>query len=404
MREDIATFRAIPKSEIDPQIAAVLEPGEQVYWQARPEKKSIIKPLFYILIVGGLLAWLGDVREYAESLKAFWQQLPWVFLLFSLLPVALIIAFWPRQMRYALTDRRVFRLRSGKIRGQANQEQLMIHENMTIRIPIGKRSNVGDVEWANADTFDRDRRRYVKFEGVSDADGVRQMLKDWMGLEQDARDREAAASSESFRQAVDESGAAAGHAPDTGATETARDSGGGAFERIVHPQHGFSIDVPSAWDIEVEQNHDGPLRIFGITLLNRIIRPGTPQPWDPRDDRPWNKMMLRAGATVKLDISITPSAGEAMPSEEEVLNDRLGKLFGVSVRSFERDLDIHGFRGFTAVRELAAGYELPVATIMRDWWLSGHGLVFEIQGAAPQDSTTLQETLDLVVNSLRPGL
>lgn len=417
MSQRETTFRTIPESEIDPQIAAVLEPGEQVYWQGRPKRGGIPPMLIFLVIFAVIAAWVEGVTdlqaveallgESLATLKSFWQQLPWAFALFALLPIGLIIGYWPRQERYALTDQRVFKLSSGKIKEQARPEQLMLPKKST-RITIGKRSNIGDVRWANAETYERnrhmDRRSYVYFKRIQDPDNVTRMLEAWQQRWLDARNREASASAESFRQATIESDAAASQAPENEQRGSPPAQG---IQRIAHPRHGFSIDVPSAWDIKLQQNYDGPLRVFGITLLKRIIRPGTPRPWNAQDDQPWNRMTLVGGPSAGLNISVNPGAGNAMPTEQEVLDDRWGKLLGVGVKFFEKDLEINGFRGFAAVRELPAGAStmgfdtLPTDVISRQWWLTGHGLDFEIQGIAPKDSVALQETLDLVVASLR---
>jgi len=421
MKEREITFRAVPDSEIDPQIAAVLKPGERVYWQAQPGKGGIPPMLIFLVIFGIIAAWVEGVRdlqaveallgESLATLKRFWQQLPWAFALFALLPIGLVIGFWPRQERYALSDQRVLQLRSGEIIEQARPEQLMLRKSISIKITIGKRSKTGDVRWANIETYERnqhmDRRSYMYFKNIRDPDKVTRMLEAWQRQWLDARDEAAAASAESFRQATAEPDTATGPAPGAqhGSLPPARGT-----QRIVHPRYGFSVDVPSAWDVEVQHNYDGPLRIFGITLLKRIIRPGTPRRWDLQDDRPWNLMTLVGGTSTRLNISVKPGTGDSMPTEQEVLDDRWGKLLGVRVKFFEKDIEINGFRGFAAVRELPAGVsnmglaKLPTDVISRQWWLTGHGLDFEIQGMAPQNSTALQETLDLVVGSLRIDL
>jgi len=411
------TFRAVPESEIDPQIAAVLKPDELVYWQGRPEKGGFPPMLIFLMIFAIIAAWAGGVHdlqaveallgESIATLKSLWQRLPWAFALFALLPIGLVIGYWPRQERYALTDQRVFKLRSGKMKEQARPEQLMLPKKST-RITIGKRSSIGDVRWANAETYERnrhmDRRSYVYFRKIRDPDQAIRMLEAWQQQWLDARNREASASAESFRQATVEFDAATGQAPENGQRGSPPAQG---IQRIVHPRHGFSIDVPSAWDIKIQQNYDGPLRVFGITLLKRIIRPGTPRPWDPQDHQPWSRIMLVGGPSVGLNLNVKSGNGESIPTEQEVLDDRWGKLLGVSVKFFEKDIEINGFRGFAAVRELPAGTstmgfaKLPTDVISRQWWLTGHGLDLEINGIAPADSETLQETLDLVVDSLR---
>src|SRR6056297_1953574 len=200
------TFRAVPESEIDPQIAAVLKPDELVYWQGRPEKGGFPPMLIFLMIFAIIAAWAGGVHdlqaveallgESIATLKSLWQRLPWAFALFALLPIGLVIGYWPRQERYALTDQRVFKLRSGKMKEQARPEQLMLPKKST-RITIGKRSSIGDVRWANAETYERnrhmDRRSYVYFRKIRDPDQAIRMLEAWQQQWLDARNREASA-------------------------------------------------------------------------------------------------------------------------------------------------------------------------------------------------------------------
>ena len=198
MDENAISLEPLPESGIDPQIQAALEPGEQVYWQARPQKAGIPPIVIFLVLFGLLVAWLEGIRDLAavqdmlreliNELVAFWQQLPWAFLLFSLLPIGLIYMFWPRQWRYALTDRRVLRLRSGKIAGQASPGKLIFPD---IRVlSIRKRSDVGTVRWANSDFYDLDdRKRCLEFKNVRDPDKVTRMLKHWRQQWQDAQTR-----------------------------------------------------------------------------------------------------------------------------------------------------------------------------------------------------------------------
>ena len=61
--EKSISLEPIPESQIDPQIAAVLEPGEQVYWQARPGKFRVPPIVIFLVLFGILLAWMSDVRD-----------------------------------------------------------------------------------------------------------------------------------------------------------------------------------------------------------------------------------------------------------------------------------------------------------------------------------------------------
>jgi len=413
MDENAISLEPLPESGIDPQIQAALEPGEQVYWQARPQKAGIPPIVIFLVLFGLLVAWLEGIhdlaavqemlRELINDLVDFWQQLPWAFLLFSLLPIGVIYMFWPRQWRYALTDRRVLRLRSGKLAGQASPGKLIFPD---IRVlSIRKRPDVGTVRWANSDFYDLDdRKRCLEFKNVRDPDTVTRMLKHWRQLWQDDQTRKAEASSESFRKAAVKPGAAEAPGPGAARSTTAKSDEADAVQRVVHPEHEFAIDVPATWDVEVQHQHDGPLRVLGITLIKRVTRPGTPRAFSPNDNRPWNRLMLKGKSSEGLSINIKPGGEENMPSEDEVRNSRVAKLLGVRVTSFEKGLDVNGFRGFSAERSLpeAGGEELSTGLITRQWWLSGHGLVLEIEGNAPKDSQALKDTLELVVQSIRP--
>jgi hypothetical protein len=394
MRENPAKFQAIAESEIDPRIAAVLDPGERVYWQAEHERTGQLANVIFFLIAAGLVVWLVDLREVLDNVQRLWEQLPWVFALFALVPVALVAKFfWNPDELYALTDQRVMLIRRGRIVLQARPEQLMLFEDKALK--IGGSADTGDVKWANADTYDQDdRRNYVRFLNIQDPKEVTRMLEDWRQEWLDTTARQAEATSAAFRRPASEHGGDATQAD--------------GIQRIVNPQYGFSIDVPADWEVEVAQNRDGPLRVLGLTLIKRVIRPGKSRSWDPRDTKAWNRMTLSGGPSVGLNLDVHSSTGETMPTEQEVLDDRWGPSLGVTGKFLERDLDVNGLRGFAAVRELPAGInamgsgELPAGVISRQVWLSGHGLDFELNAIAPQDSATLQNTLDLVVNSLRP--
>jgi hypothetical protein len=428
MRDSDTTFQTVPESEIDPQIAAVLEPGERVYWQERRRQGGFGGGLILLLGFAILAAWAGDVRdleaveevlrEFGDTVRSLWERLPWVFALFALIPIGLAIGLlWTRNERYALTDRRVIKLRRGRIVEQARPGQLMLKKQT--RVTVGKAPPQGDVIWANADTFERyereyDRKAWIAFRNVGDPERVTGLLREWQRVWLDEAKEKAVRSSASFRptgggadtgtDSDSPSGASASRpAEPVGASPDAS-----ATRRIRPPQHGFSIDVPSAWDIEVLQKDQGALRILGVEVLKRVIRAGNARVWNPEDERPWNHLTVRGGPSVELHVDFAEGCGESMPSEEEVLGDHFGKLLAAPVQFFEKDLEINGFRGFAAVRDVpagtsATGVEAPdVDVILRQWWLSGHGLEFEISGLAPADSVPLQQTLDWIVASLRP--
>lgn len=51
MIDAASRFRAIPESQIHPDVAGVLEPEEQVYRQERPPCKSLLFPVVIVLSI-----------------------------------------------------------------------------------------------------------------------------------------------------------------------------------------------------------------------------------------------------------------------------------------------------------------------------------------------------------------
>lgn len=399
-RED--NWPTVPRHELYPEIAAVLEPGEDVYWQGKPAPPPVIFNTVAVLLLLGLMVWAGDL---AAPLSAIWQSYSLVELLpFLVIPVAFIglLIVVPRHkanlFRYALTSQRALSLRRGEINQQAGPEALHLLD------VVSGDGDTGFVRWRSAgEPLSESRNR--GFHRVPRAREVHQLLQDWQQSWQVRSDTRAETSSAAFRQVRD-----SGSPENAAAATAAIDDTGTAVQRIIHPQYGFSLAVPAEWDITVAQNYDGPWRVLGFTLLKRIIRPGTPRPYSPDDRAPWNKLTIRGGASTGLNINIhPPESATRIPDEEEVLNDRWGKTLGIPVKFFEKDIAIAGFEGHAVVRDLPAGSntagfgQLPVAVLSRQWWLRGHGLYLEIFGIAPADSAVLQETIDRVVQSLQQG-
>ncbi|MFN2330148.1 MAG: hypothetical protein ABR612_14665 [Chromatocurvus sp.] len=389
----------VPDTEVYPEITAALQPGEQVYWQGRPEPPSLLFNALAPILLLGAIIWIAD---FAEPLQAIWQSYSLLDLLpFLLLPIAFCgaIIISPRYkaglFRYALTSQRALSLRRGKIEQQASPQQLRVFD------VVHEHGNRGFVRWRSADEPVSESRNHG-FYRIPRAQEVLQLLKDWQEAWQEESDAHTEKSSKAFRQQREDD-------PQPQASTTPIKHADAAVQRIVHPQYGFSLDVPSGWDTTVTQNYDGPWRVLGVTLLKRIIRPGTPRPYDPGDRAPWNTLTIRGGASTGLNMNIhPPESVTRMPDEEQVLSDRWSKLLGVPVKFFEKDIAIAGFKGFAVVRDLPAGSRsigfgnLPVPVLSRQWWLTGHDLHLEVQGIAPADSPTLQETIDQVVQSLRP--
>ena len=176
---------------------------------------------------------------------------------------------------------------------------------------------------------------------------------------------------------------------------------------LVNPQLGFAVDLPAPWELNVEQRFDGPLRVFGVTLLPRVVREGKKRRYQPGDSQPWNCLTSRGGPSVGVDIKAHYLGERELPTPESVANDRWAKVLGVVAFHMEEGIKMGEFSGFAVVRRMPAGVNLlgfgmlPVEVYLRQWWLQGPGLSLEIQGVAPTDAPVLQETVDLIVKSLR---
>lgn len=402
MIQEDNNWPAIPAADIYPAVTAVLEPGEQVLWQARPAPPPFLFIASAVILLLGLLYWTTDLPW---RLVAIWQAyspgelLP--PLLVTIAFIGLIISLnyhRTRGLSYALTDQRVLRLQRDEIAQQATPGQL---ELRGVHTGIG---GAGAVHWRNANASMRERR-IQGFYRVPDSRDVHRLLQDWQNTWQQVSDARAEESSEAYRRHRDEESAGA-----TGTASSGGDNTTPAVLHITHPQHNFSLEVPTDWDVSVAEDYDGPWQVFGITLLKRILRRGKPRPYSPGDSAPWNRLNLRGGASTGLYFNVhARGVGPELPEEEQVLHDPQGQALGVPVAFFERDIVVGGFEGFAAVRELPAGSNtiafghLPVAVLSRQWWLQGHGLQLEALGIAPADSPTLQETIDRIVKSLRSG-
>ncbi|QIB67258.1 hypothetical protein [Kineobactrum salinum] len=178
----------------------------------------------------------------------------------------------------------------------------------------------------------------------------------------------------------------------------------GGRQRVVNHRLGFSLVVPSNWELAVEQRYDGPLRLFGFTLIPRILRPGTPRSYRGDEEAGWNCLTLRGGTAAGLDISVCRR--RPLPTPANVMNDKWARVLNLRACHMEENVSINDLAGFAVVRNLPGGSELtgfgaiaePV--VMRQWWLQGDGLSVEIRGVAPRQCSALQDAMDEVVASI----
>lgn len=412
MAEPDSIRAALAADSVDPVIARVLTPGETVYWQGRytPKRLGAIGSLLMTGAVAAAAWWwfsrtgeLQVILGELQPLLAQLQQDPYTRNV--ALVIAAVVILGPlifnrnQQEHYAITSERLLLLRRGKIREQPRPGDIIIAGRRPFRwilwhYPKARSRKVRLSRGGNSSGF--------KCGPDDDPQVVLALLRDW----QERPTRAAQASSEAYRKRAEAK--TEQPAPEQGAAAVGEYSAAVAEEgdlRLVNRELGFSVDVPAPWQVQVEQRFDGPLRVWGITLLSRIIREGKKRPYQAGDAQPWNCLTSRGGPAVGVDFNVQRE--RAMPTAESVANEVWAKLLGVKVFHVENDIRIGNFSGFAVVRKIPAGADLagfgmlPVDVYLRQWWLQGAGLCFEIQGVAPTDAPVLQETIDLIVKSLR---
>lgn len=396
----------LPSDSIDPVIASVLMPGERVYWQGQyvPKRLGAIGSLLMTGAVAAAAWWWFSQTGQLQPMLAQLQDNPdtrnMVLVLAAVLVIGPLLFNRNPREHYAITSERLLLLRRGKICEQPRPGDIVL---------LGRRP-FRWIHWRYPQARNSGEIRMNRGRDVSgfkcgpgdDPRAVLALLREW----QERPTREAQASSEAYRQRAEaktEQPAPARGVVATGERSAALEGEGDL--RLVNRELGFAVDLPAPWQVQVEQRFDGPLRIFGITLLPRIIREGRKRPYQAGDSQPWNCLTSRGGPAVGVDFNV--QRGRAMPTAESVANDHWAKLLGVKVFHVENDIRIGSFSGFAVVRRIPAGADLagfgmlPVEVYLRQWWLQGAGLCLEIQGVAPTDAPVLQETIDLIVKSLR---
>lgn len=389
-------------SSLDSVIADALAPGEQVHWQGRytPRRLGRINSL---LLTGAVAAaawwWFGQLGELQPLLAELEQNRGVrnaILIMIAVIVLGPLVFYRKLRWHYALTSNRLLVFRNGRIWEQPGPGEIAILGRRPFRW-IAWRYPLADGR-KQARSGGRRGFNGLKCGPDEDPEAVLALLREW----QERPTREAQASSEAFRRRAETAQDQPDAIPEavTGEGVVAEGS-----VTLVNQQLGFAVDVPAPWQVQVEQRFDGPLRLFGITLLPRIIREGKKRPYQAGAPEPWNCLTSRGGPAVGVDFNVQRE--RIMPTADSVVNEAWAKLLRVKVFHLENDIQIGDFHGFAVVRRIPGGADLagfgmlPVEVYLRQWWLQGRGLCFEIQGVAPTDAPVLQETIDLIVKSLR---
>ena len=376
-----AELEPIADAAVDPMIGPHLERGETVLWQGRPEVPSFGNLAGMVLAAAGiafgllLLAGLGPVVLPALALGTGSTLVPGLaFILFGGLFLWLGWLDRDANWRFAITDRRLLVVRGAKLFRYALPGEIR-------RVRIRGRTVYWNRETSASGSEDRRSGRYIGFRGMRDPEAMKAAIEDW----QEGFSRRAAATASAFT--------AAAQGADPQAT---------GITRVLHPETGLHIDVPSEWQITVDNSYDGPLRLFGITILPRVIRPAEERPYG--DGKPWTTLNVRGAPDAGLHMVVRD--GPLTQTLDAVVNDPWNARLGLEILQTTPDLRVGPFEGFSLVRTMRGGavltgfgrVENPVATRMI--WLGSGNRSVEIMGMARLDMEDVQYAIDAMVNSL----
>ncbi|MFD0985498.1 hypothetical protein [Methyloligella solikamskensis] len=363
-------------------------------WQGAPRPNTFLSPVGMAVclafIAGGGLAAYGALDNYI-SIPG--EPLSGTRILLALVVVgpALVIFsnLWNERganWAYAITDRRVLSIRGDKLMRSLKPGE--IREFKISADAVWWRALDPDMRWRNR----KRERRHPGFHGLDNPEDMLRTLEAW----RDGFSRWAGESAAEFLKA--ESKPATAAEPSAGDSEVPD-----AIRRIHHDRTGVTIDVPAAWAATMSNDRIGPLRIFGVTLLETLIRPGEEQPY--RDGAGWNNLIVRGAPDSGLTLTIRQEP--LTKTLDEVLNDPWAEIYKLKVLKTTKDLSLGGLHGFSLVRQMPAGANLagfgkvaqPVAT--RHAWLGQGHMYVEIIAMARLDQPDVQRAVDAMIESIR---
>jgi hypothetical protein len=376
------TFTPLSKSEIDPRLQANLEPGEVVVWHGHPEVAMVSNILSMTLaaalaLVGvGLVAGLGPLVVPSLAFSEQTTLIPGLVLLAA--GAVLFFTSWRRRAAswcYGATDKRLILVLNGKIFKTA-----VPAETQDLRI-FGSTVYWKKEQISQTDSG-RSQKRMIGFYGMRDPAATKRMIDDWR---ENAENR----TKESANRFV------ASKSDDQPISD-------GSITRVIHPETGLKLDVPSDWLISVSLDDEGPLKVFGVTLLKRVIKKGPERPYGTKGY--WNVLKVNTddGSGLQMIIKNTPMT----QTLDVVLNDPWNATMGLEIVQTEPNLTIGAFSGFSLVRKLPRGGQLlgfsktssPIMSRMI--WLGDGRQSVEITGIARIDQPEIQYAVDAMVNSL----
>jgi len=383
-------FKALAPSDVAPQLSKHLGSEEHVLWQGAPSANTFFGPK--VLAIGGgfLAAGLLLATGFLDGLSPMIATTTGAPKLAPALACAFVGAVvlgkgWKNKGAnwvYAITDQRLMSVLNGRLIRSVPPEKIEPNVVRTtgsivywMQVSTNRRSSMSNKGWGP-------EGRYVGFHGLQDPQAVRELILSWRkGFSQ--RANEAAANFVAVARLDQQAG----------------------VTRVRHPETGLHLDVPKGWKAAVSQRIDGPLSLFGITILKRFIREGNPRPYG--DSAPWNVLSVRGAPDAGLEMHI--SDAPLSLTLDGVLNDRWSDTLGLKTLQSTPDLHIGPFTGFSVVRDMPkgghfAGFgQVDAPIIVRQIWLTDGARKVEFLGIARTDQPDVQHAVDAMVSSLSGG-
>jgi hypothetical protein len=385
-------LRPLAATEIDPRITPHLAPGETVLWQTRPKPGTFFGPSQ----IGGALALIALGIVLASGLIVSFPRGPSTYGPAAAavgVGILLLVTRWNKRAdlwSYAITDRRLLSVLKNTVIRSLTPEELDIYK---LRIS-------GDtVYWLKMASNDRGMGLGVQrgadgflvgFRGQTDPQATKALIERWRQGISERASNSAAAFVETMAAASGATGGEAAAAPPPG------------VRRVTHPGTGLTLDVLPDWKVTVRTRYDGPLRIFGIQILPRIIRDGPDRPYGDGGD--WNYLSVSGAPEAGLELTIHDRPLDT--TLDAVLNDPFTKLTGTQILDTDPNLQIGPFKGFSVIRQMPAalqiknGPELSGPSMLRQIWLSRGDRSLELQGYALASQPDVQRAIDAMVGSI----
>lgn len=380
----------ISAAKIDARLRAHLAPDERVLWQDRPKPGSFFGPGVIasglgLVLVGALLIFglAGSVLTPEMRLGAAAASV-----LAGLVILGTGLKRRASRWRYAVTDRRLISVLGKRLIRSVTPEQL---DRLTLTVR-GNTLYWFRIHPNQSHAYDRGHLagpdgRFIGFHGLDDPEAVKAMIEAWRL----AMTRRTAKTARSFVQSrsVDHSDIEWGGLAD-------------GILRIRHSQSGLTMDMQQDWQALVSTRTDGPLRVFGVTLLPRFIRETDKRPYAPELE--WNALQVKAGPEAGLILIITDAP--MTQRLEDVVHDPWSKTTGTTIIEEEPAYIAGPLKGFGVTRTLPRGAQirsnaaLSAPAMLYQFWLEGEGLCLEIEGYALEGQTEMHRAIKAMIASL----